>query len=71
MGPFLLFAASGEVGDRLARVTATLVLDDLDAEAKALEDLGAHVVAPPASTPNGRRLVMRHPDGAVFEYVGR
>ncbi|MFE2475516.1 hypothetical protein [Streptomyces sp. NPDC059389] len=31
---------------------------------------GGELVAAPAETPNGRRAVVRHPDGAVCEYVG-
>lgn len=71
VGPFLLFSAPGPDGDRLAAVRATLVTDDLDAQLAAVTDLGGTVVAPPVTTPNGRRAVVRHPDGAVFEYVGR
>lgn len=71
VGPFLLFAAPGEDGDRLANVVATLVTDDLDPQLAELEALGASVIAPATSTPNGRRAIVRHPGGAVFEYVGR
>ena len=70
VGPFLLFSADGELGDRLARVAGTLVVDDLDAQVELLESLGAELIAPSVATPNGRRAVVRHPDGAVFEYVG-
>ena len=70
VGCFLLFHADGADGDRLAGVRATLVTDDLDREIGGLAELGAEVVAPPARTPNGRRAIIRHPDGAVFEYVG-
>ncbi|MFF9050552.1 hypothetical protein ACF09Z_05235 [Streptomyces erythrochromogenes] len=31
---------------------------------------GAEVVVPVQPTPNGRRAVLRHPHGGVFEYVG-
>ncbi|MGH8963241.1 MAG: VOC family protein, partial [Jatrophihabitantaceae bacterium] len=71
VGPFLLFVAAGEVGDRLERVAATLAVEDLEAESAKLIELGAQIVAPLADTPNGRRMIVRHPDGAVFEYVGR
>lgn len=70
VGNFLLFRAGDDVGERLARVAATLAVDDLDAQHKLLIDLGAEVIAAPAQTPNGRRLVARHPDGSVYEYVG-
>jgi predicted enzyme related to lactoylglutathione lyase len=71
VGPFLLFSASGADGDRLANVVATLVTDDLDAQLDTVSAAGGTLVAPPAQTPNGRRAIVRHPDGAVFEYVGR
>lgn len=71
IGSFLLFAAPGEDGDRLAKVAATLTTDDLDAQLAEVQTLGASVVAPATSTPNGRRAIVRHPDGVVVEYVGR
>lgn len=70
MGPFLLFACDDDAAERLAGVVATIVVDDLPAQARILTDLGATIVAPPAPTPNGHRLIARHPDGRVFEYVG-
>jgi predicted enzyme related to lactoylglutathione lyase len=71
VGPFLLFVADGDAGDRLERVVATLAVEDLDAAEATLIESQAQVVAPLAQTPNGRRVIVRHPDGAVFEYVGR
>jgi predicted enzyme related to lactoylglutathione lyase len=70
IGPFLLFCASGELGHVLERVHATISTDDLDAEMARLTECGAVLIAPPADTPGGRRTVVRHPDGAVFEYIG-
>jgi predicted enzyme related to lactoylglutathione lyase len=71
VGPFLLFTAAGEAGDRFARVIATITVDDIAAQLFHLERLGADIIAPPTLTPNGQRLIARHPDGGVFEYVGR
>jgi len=70
VGPFLLFAADGEVGDRLARVVATIAVSDIETCAGRLRALGAEIIAPPAATPNGHRLIARHADGGVFEYTG-
>lgn len=50
-------------------MAATLGVADLDATVAQGEAAGAEVVAAPAETPNGRRAVLRHPDGAVYEYV--
>jgi predicted enzyme related to lactoylglutathione lyase len=70
VGPFLLFAAPPDIAELLERVIASISVDDVDAQAEQLEQLGAEIIAPPSPTPNGRRLVARHPDGSVFEYVG-
>jgi hypothetical protein len=70
VGPFLLFILP-EGDKRLARVAATITVDDLPATHDLLIGLGAEVIAPMATTPNGHRLIARHPDGGVFEYVGR
>ncbi|MFJ9854785.1 VOC family protein [Streptomyces sp. NPDC101150] len=70
-GPFLLFMGPDEVAERFAGVAATLSVSDLDATVAACEAAGAEVIAAPAVTPNGRRAVLRHPDGGVFEYVGQ
>jgi predicted enzyme related to lactoylglutathione lyase len=71
VGSFLLFEAVGELGDRLERVAATITVSDLDTHCELLAQLGADIEAPLSPTPNGRRLIARHPDGAVIEYVGR
>jgi hypothetical protein len=52
-------------------VAATLTVDDLTATHQLLIKLGAEIIAPLTTTPNGRRMIVRHPDGAVYEYVGR
>ncbi|MEU8431595.1 VOC family protein [Streptomyces sp. NPDC029216] len=70
-GPFLLFMGPDEVAERFAGVAATLSVADLDATVAACEAAGAEVIAAPAITPNGRRAVLRHPDGGVFEYVSQ
>ncbi|MFI5670298.1 VOC family protein [Streptomyces sp. NPDC051704] len=69
VGPFLLFTGPEEVAERFAGVAATLGVADLDAAVARARTAGAELVAAPADTPNGRRAVLRHPDGAVYEYV--
>lgn len=71
IGPFLLFSGPEEAAGRFAGVAATLSVMDLDAAVANCAAAGAEVIAPPATTPNGRRAVVRHPDGGVYEYVGR
>ena len=51
-------------------MAATIAVDDLPATHDLLVGNGAEIIAPIAATPNGRRMIVRHPDGAVFEYVG-
>ncbi len=70
VGPFLLFSGPDEAVQRVASVAATLVVADVDAAVKEAAAAGAEVVAAPSPTPNGRRAVLRHPYGGVFEYVG-
>lgn len=71
VGPFLLFAAPADIAGKLEAVAATIKVDDVVEQARLLRSIGAEIVAPPARTPNGHRLVARHPDGGVFEYVSR
>lgn len=66
VGPFLLL--SGNTAAYRDRV-ATLEVADLAPVLAALEQAGAEVVEGPTPTANGARLIARHPDGSVFEYV--
>lgn len=66
VGPFLLL--SGNTAAYRDRV-ATLEVARLAPVLAALEEAGAEVLEGPAPTPNGERLIARHPDGSVFEYV--
>jgi hypothetical protein len=66
VGPFLLL--SGDVAAYRDRV-ATLSVRALEPVLAALAAAGADVLEGPAPGPNGRRLVARHADGSVFEYI--
>ncbi|MEU3312406.1 VOC family protein [Streptomyces sp. NPDC006662] len=70
VGPFLLFCGPDEAVRRVAAVSATLVVTDLAAAVEEAAAAGATVVMPAQPTPNGRRAVLRHPHGGVYEYVG-
>jgi hypothetical protein len=35
----------------------------------AIQAVGGHILEGPAPAPNGDRLIARHTDGAVFEYI--
>ena len=66
IGPFLLLAGdTAEYRDR----TATIQVASLEPVLAALKSAGGEVVEGPTPAPNGARLIARHPDGAVFEYI--
>jgi predicted enzyme related to lactoylglutathione lyase len=66
VGPFLLLAGdTAAYRDR----TATIQVATLAPVLAALKSAGGEVVEGPAPSPNGVRLIARHPDGAVFEYI--
>jgi len=66
VGPFLLLAGNtAAYRDR----TATIQVASLGPVLAALESAGGEVIEGPAPAPNGARLIARHPDGAVFEYI--
>lgn len=66
VGPFLLLAGNtAAYRDR----TATIQVASLAPVLAALETAGGEVVEGPAPAPKGVRLIARHPDGAVFEYI--
>ncbi|MCZ7414931.1 VOC family protein [Streptomyces sp. WMMC897] len=71
VGPFILMSGPEAHIDVLRRITATLAVQNVEEAATELAAVGAEVVAGPQSTPIGRALVARHPDGSVFEYVDR
>lgn len=68
VGHFLLL--QGPPGDleRVRRV-ATVLVADVEAVAAAVRAAGGELLEGPAAGPNGPRLVARHPDGAVLEYI--
>ncbi|MEU9251373.1 VOC family protein [Streptomyces sp. NPDC048270] len=70
VGPFLLFSGPDAIAERFAGVAATLAVADLDAAVAHCAASGGEVIAAPAATPNGRRAVVRHPEGGVYEYLG-
>lgn len=66
VGPFLLLAGNtAAYRDRVATLEVAQLAPVID----ALGEAGAEVIDGPTPTPNGERLIARHPDGSVFEYV--
>jgi predicted enzyme related to lactoylglutathione lyase len=68
VGNFLLLSGPAESLTSYQRV-ATLIVNDIDAAAIAVESNGGTVLEGPAEAPNGPRKIGRHGDGAVFEYI--
>ncbi|MGH3312144.1 MAG: VOC family protein [Streptomyces sp.] len=71
VGPFFLMSGPEEHLEVLRKIAATLAVKDVDEAVADLTAVGAQILAGPKSTPIGRNLVARHPDGSVFEYVDR
>jgi predicted enzyme related to lactoylglutathione lyase len=44
-------------------------VEDVDAAAKRVEELGGKVAVPPTDTPAGRFAVVNDPQGAVFSII--
>jgi hypothetical protein len=66
VGPFLLLAGNtAAYRDRVA----TILVGALAPVITTIEAAGGQVIEGPAPGPNGDRLIARHPDGAVFEYI--
>ncbi|RZU36581.1 putative enzyme related to lactoylglutathione lyase [Streptomyces sp. BK022] len=66
VGPFLLYAGPLE---KYTSQTATVLVHDLGPVLEALAKAGADILEEVNEVPNGTRIVARHPDGAVFEYM--
>lgn len=71
VGCFLLMSGPPAELDLLRKVAATIAVTDVEEAHKTLTELGADIIAGPVPTPAGRNLIVRHPDGAVYEYVDR
>lgn len=67
VGSFLLLQAEGAEGytDR----TATILVFDVAPVVREVGLAGGEIIEGPSAGPNGERLVARHPDGSVFEYI--
>ena len=66
VGPFLLLeGADAAVRSR----SATIVVRNVDEVASAVQERGGELTEGPMPGPNGRRLIARHADGNVIEYI--
>jgi hypothetical protein len=69
VGPFLLLAGSEAALAPYRDRVASVIVDDVAEVAALVEQAGGQLVEGPAPAPNGARLIARHPDGSVFEYL--
>ena len=65
-GSFLLIQGAD---DEIRSRAATIIVRDIDLVAATILDAGGRLLDGPAPGPNGPRLIARHPDGAVVEYI--
>lgn len=66
VGPFLLLAGNtAAYRDR----AATILVSQHAPVIAAIENSGGQIIEGPSAAPNGPRLIARHPDGSVFEYI--
>jgi predicted enzyme related to lactoylglutathione lyase len=66
VGSFLLLAGDTQAfRDRVA----TVLVKELQPVIDVLAASGGSVIEGPAPAPNGARMITRHPDGSVFEYI--
>lgn len=66
VGSFLLLSGNTAA---YRNPVATLLVRDLEPLINDIEQAGGQILEGPAPAPNGRRLIARHPDGSVFEYI--
>jgi hypothetical protein len=69
VGPFLLLAGRPDDLAPFRDRAATVLVDDLDAVAADITAAGGELLDGPGPAPNGSRLIARHPDSTVFEYL--
>jgi hypothetical protein len=66
VGPFLLYSGPLE---KYVSQNATVIVESLTPVLDALDKADAEILEAPNEVPNGTRIVARHPDGSVFEYM--
>ncbi|MGK5554541.1 VOC family protein [Actinomadura kijaniata] len=69
VGGYLLVAGTPEALAPFRNVQATTVVDTLDDVLAIVEREGGETLSGPNDVPTGRNLTVRHPGGAVVEYV--
>lgn len=68
VGHFLLLSGSAAELARVRR-SATLLVEDINAAKAVVTRTGGAILEGPSPAPNGARMIARHADGAIFEYI--
>ncbi|PPJ32584.1 glyoxalase [Nocardia nova] len=69
VGGFLVVAGPDAAIDKYRGTVGPVIVDDLSALPAFLADIGGTVVGEPVTSPTGRVVYARHPDGTQVEYV--
>jgi predicted enzyme related to lactoylglutathione lyase len=69
IGGFLIVAGDEQALAPFRRVQSTVLVDDLDGTQALVAEHGGEIVDGPNEVPTGRNATVRHPGGAVLEYV--
>ncbi|MFE7802978.1 VOC family protein [Nocardia sp. NPDC057440] len=69
IGDFLLVAGTPESLAPFRSVQATTIVDSLEEVLAVVEQEGGQTLDGPNDVPTGRNLTVRHPGGAIVEYV--
>lgn len=65
----LILAGTDESLTMFRPTLATFLVDSLDEYHRFLTNHGATILRPPQKVPTGINMTVRHPDGAIIEYV--
>ncbi|AJT42843.1 VOC family protein [Psychromicrobium lacuslunae] len=68
IGSFLLIQGADE---EVRSHTATIAVRDISLVEAAISEAGGALLEGPTPGPNGPRLIARHPDGNIIEYIQR
>lgn len=69
VGSFLILEGSDDDLRPFRETTGTLLVDDVEPYHDRFVREGAEIIRPIREVPTGRAFNVRHPDGAVIEYV--
>lgn len=69
VGQFLLLCGSAEALKTFRDTQTTLIVDSVDEFKKFLERNETKIIRGPKIVPTGKNMTVKHPDGAIVEYV--